>query len=123
MYDGGTGERVRTVGRAGAGPGEFSSLISAQTYGDSLVASDFALHRVSVLSNAGVQARELVLASKPYDVRVLDDSLLLAIRHPGQGGKLLSISYPLISLDTSPDWMARSPGIALTVQRSSTMNS
>ncbi|MDE2763483.1 MAG: hypothetical protein OXQ94_15595 [Gemmatimonadota bacterium] len=48
-----SGETVREIGRAGEGPGEFSFLSSIGLLGDTLVASDRNLWRVSFFDTAG----------------------------------------------------------------------
>jgi len=48
-----SGETVREIGRAGEGPGEFSLLSSIGLLGDTLVASDRNLWRVSFFDTAG----------------------------------------------------------------------
>lgn len=93
IYDS-TGFRLKTIGRPGQGPGEFMSLTAAQAYQDSIVASDFALRRLTVFSPDGVPVRSFSPSFHPFAIRVVDDSLFLLIRHPGQGGKLLSIIRP-----------------------------
>lgn len=93
IYDA-SGQRVGTVGKAGSGPGEFTFLSSAQAYGDSLVGYDVALKRLTVFSPGGAPARTLRPQPAPFDVRVLDDSLFLLVRHPSFRGRLLEIVRP-----------------------------
>lgn len=85
------GRRVGTVGRAGLGPGEFASLMAAQSYRDSVVAYDFISSRITVFAPDGRPARVLPVRPSAFSMRVLDDSLFLLVRHPGQGGNLLRI--------------------------------
>jgi 6-bladed beta-propeller len=76
------GRRTLTVGRPGRGPGEFAALLTAQVYGDSLVAYDFEGARLSVFSRDGRFARAITLSRLPFvpfSVRVVDDSLFLAV--------------------------------------------
>jgi hypothetical protein len=76
------GRRTLTVGRPGRGPGEFAALLTAQVYGDSLVAYDFEGARLSVFTRDGRFARSISLSRLPFipfSVRVVDDSLFLAI--------------------------------------------
>jgi hypothetical protein len=77
------GTVVRVVGRAGRGPGEFAGLMTAQSYGDSIVAYDFDGGRLSVFGPDGHLARALALGSRdrpaPFSVRVIDDSLFLLV--------------------------------------------
>jgi len=86
------GQRLMTIGRAGRGPGEFSQLSDAQTYHDSVIAYDFTLARLSIFNSAGRFVRSQSMKPAPFSTRVIDDSLLLLIRHPAQGGKLLRIA-------------------------------
>jgi hypothetical protein len=85
------GSRLRSIGRPGEGPGEFLSLMGAQSYGDSLAAYDFLLRRLTIFSERGEAVRALTLNPPAFAMRVVDDSLFLLIRHPGQGGKLLRL--------------------------------
>jgi hypothetical protein len=85
------GSRLRTVGHPGQGPGEFLSLMGAQSYGDSLAAYDFLLRRLTIFSAEGVPVRALTLDPPAFAMRVLDDSLFLLIHHPGRGGNLLRV--------------------------------
>ncbi|HET7232904.1 MAG TPA: hypothetical protein VFJ16_23045 [Longimicrobium sp.] len=76
------GRRSRTVGGPGRGPGEFQALMTAQVYGDSLAAFDFLDRRLSVFAPGGRFARTIPLSRlgfAPFSVRVVDDSLFLAI--------------------------------------------
>lgn len=85
------GSRLRSIGRPGEGPGEFLSLMGAQSYGDSLAAYDFLLRRLTIFSEQGEAVRALTLNPPAFSMRVVDDSLFLLIRHPGQGGNLLRL--------------------------------
>lgn len=94
-----TGERQGVMGRRGRGPGEFTALQSAQPYRDSLVAYDFSGATLSVFAPDGRHARSLPLRRGrvfPNDIRVVDDSLLLAAMVPlgGHGGELLRLLRP-----------------------------
>jgi hypothetical protein len=91
IYDA-SGKRVSTVGRVGGGPGEFVSLVSAYSFRDSIVTFDFAQHRLSVFAPDGRYVRMRVINPSPFDVRVVDDSLLLQMKHPGQRGALITIT-------------------------------
>jgi hypothetical protein len=77
------GRRILTIGRPGRGPGEFQALLTAQAYGDSLAAYDFADARLSIFSADGRFVRSLSLSRRefpvPFYVRVVDDSLFLSI--------------------------------------------
>ncbi|HET7459726.1 MAG TPA: hypothetical protein VFJ82_00705 [Longimicrobium sp.] len=76
------GRRALTIGRPGRGPGEFQALMTAQAYGDSLVAFDFLDRRLSVFAPDGRFVRRVPLtrlAFPPFSVRVVDDSLFLAV--------------------------------------------
>lgn len=91
IYDA-AGMWVGTFGRAGEGPGEFVSLMSAQPIGDSILAYDFLLRRLTVFDPATGRARTERVSEPAFQLRVLDDSLLLWIRHPGQRGPLLRVA-------------------------------
>lgn len=82
VYDA-EGRRTLTFGRAGGGPGEFQSLITAQIYRDSLVVHDFLNPRGTVFGPDGRYARALSLVTRgmpvPRHVRVVDDSLFLLV--------------------------------------------
>lgn len=91
------GERVATVGRAGAGPGEFRSLTSAEMLGDSLLAYDFSGSRLNVFAPDGRWVRSFPLPKEGLpriaQVRVVDDSLLLLVGTPirNPGANLLAL--------------------------------
>ena len=89
-----SGRRVGTIGRPGGGPGEFMSLMGAQSYRDSIAAYDFASGRLTVFTLAGDPVRMLTPQPQPFDIRVVDDSLFLLIHHPGQGGNMLRLVRP-----------------------------
>lgn len=87
-----TGRRIGTIGRAGDGPGEFGFLLAAEYLGDSLVAYDFARGMATVFSPSGAPDRTIRFPPPaPWRVRVISDSLLLAISHPSQSGELLRV--------------------------------
>jgi len=90
------GRRAATYGRPGRGPGEFAAMLTAQAYGDSVVAYDFESSRLTVFSPDGHYARAVSLGHLPFlpwSVRVVDDSLFLAAAAaPG------SIGRPLLAL-------------------------
>jgi hypothetical protein len=93
------GRRAHTVGRPGRGPGEFAALLTAQAYGDSLVAYDFEGARLSVFTADGRFARAMSLARLPFfpfSVRVVDDSLFLAVSAMpgGERGPALALLRP-----------------------------
>lgn len=64
-----TGDLVRTYGRMGSGPGEFRSLTGLASFGDTLVAYDPFLNRLSLFSGAGSLIRTSALPS--FDKRTL----------------------------------------------------
>lgn len=90
FYDS-TGRRIATIGRSGGGPGEFSSLMSAEFLADSLVAYDFMRGTATIFSPSAEPVRTILLSGTTWRVRVIDDSLLLAIGHPTQTGDLLRV--------------------------------
>jgi hypothetical protein len=57
------GQLVRTIGRAGKGPGEFEMLFAIGFLGDTLYATDQALRRVSMFTSAGDLIRTYDLAT------------------------------------------------------------
>jgi hypothetical protein len=60
------GEHVRTIGRAGEGPGEFSSIGWLQLLGaDTIVAYDRGLRRISVFDRAGELVRDVAIHRTP----------------------------------------------------------
>lgn len=77
------GAYVRTIGRAGDGPGEFRSLASVDvTAADSIVAFDSGGRRVSVFDSSGVYARSWAFESPgrgiyPGKARVLEDGTVV----------------------------------------------
>ena len=88
-----TGKRIGHIGRAGAGPGEFEYLATAQVMGDSLVAYDVIKRRLTLFDRLGRVGRVVTLEANTFDIRVVDDSLLLLIRHPSAHGKLLKLIH------------------------------
>lgn len=93
------GRRALTVGRPGRGPGEFAALLTAQVYGDSMVAYDFEGARLSVFTRHGRFTRAISLSRLPFipfSVRVVDDSLFLAIAAMpgGERGAALALLRP-----------------------------
>lgn len=97
---GARGAAIGVLGRAGHGPGEFSALMTAQVYRDSVVAYDLAGGRLSLFGPDGRLARTVALGSRerpaPFTVRVVDDSLFLLISAiPGaQNRPLLTLVRP-----------------------------
>lgn len=77
------GTSAGVIGRAGHGPGEFESLMMAQSYRDSVVAYDLANGRLTTFGPGGRPARSVPLPRSarflPFSARVVDDSLLLLI--------------------------------------------
>ena len=69
-FFGPSGQYLRSVGGRGVGPGEFSFLASISLYGDSLLAFDQRLFRVSVFDREGRFARsyDLPLAGRSFSV-------------------------------------------------------
>jgi hypothetical protein len=80
------GERRRTIGRVGRGPGEFVALNSAQAYDDSIMAYDFNGSRITIFNAAGQAARSMAVrgpaGQRVWSVRVVDDSLFLLVSTP-----------------------------------------
>lgn len=93
------GRRLLTVGRAGRGPGEFSSLSTAEVFRDSVMGYDLADTRVSLFAPDGRFARALEVPRTlpvPLWVRTVDDSLFLTIAAVagGSSGDLLALVRP-----------------------------
>ena len=88
LYDR-NGQRIGTVGRAGEGPGEFTSLMSATFLGDSIFAYDFAQDRLSVFDATGQFARSFGVRSEnvavPWSIKSVDDTYLLSVGTPAAG--------------------------------------
>lgn len=73
-----SGRFLLTAGRRGSGPGEFQGLLSLFSHGDSVVAFDERLQRISVFSAHGVFARSFQIPTRPGKVQgVFDDGSLL----------------------------------------------
>lgn len=83
------GQRVGTVGRAGEGPGEFTSLMSATFLGDSIFAYDFAQDRLSIFGASGQFARASGVRNEgvaaPWSIKSVDDTYLLSVGTPMGG--------------------------------------
>jgi hypothetical protein len=77
------GRLEKTIGRSGAGPGEFSNLAWARVYrGDSIATYDRAQRRVTVFSRSGSRARTVNIASPgngwgPEALALLQDGRIL----------------------------------------------
>ncbi len=88
LYDG-NGQRLGTVGRAGEGPGEFTSVMSATFLGDSLFAYDFVQDRLSVFDATGKFSRSFGVRNEnvvaPWAIRSVDDTYLLSVGTPAAG--------------------------------------
>ena len=98
------GRRALTVGRAGHGPGEFAYMITAQAYGDSLLAYDIFNARISIFTRDGRIARSLIVPPPTaFWIRVVDDSLFLVVAAlPGDSrANLLRLIRPDGSLVSS----------------------
>lgn len=98
------GTRVATLGSAGVEAGQFSSVVAAQPYVDSIVAYDLVRATISVFNPRGSLVRTVKIAApRPADVRVIDDSLWLVIASTNNGfaGDLLRIVRPDGSLVAS----------------------
>ncbi|MEW5926347.1 MAG: 6-bladed beta-propeller [Gemmatimonadota bacterium] len=94
LYDA-AGKFLRTVGRKGGGPGEFEELASVHLApGDSLLAFDWRLRRISVFAPDGSPARSVNLPASIDAVfplphllgRLSDGSLLVGVGHRYRGG-------------------------------------
>jgi hypothetical protein len=99
VYDA-SGALAAVLGRAGGGPGEFASLMTAQAYHDSVVAYDMSGPRLSVFGPDGrfdgARTPGFSRVPMPFTMRVVDDSLFLLVG-PGLGGpnrKLLALVRP-----------------------------
>ena len=76
------GHLLRTVGRAGEGPGEFRFILDLQTLGDSVWVHDLQNARVTVFDSNGRVLRTIPLLDKgrPFSEGVFDDGSLLLAR-------------------------------------------
>ena len=85
LYDR-NGQRIGTAGRAGEGPGEFTSLMSATFLGDSIFAYDFAQDRLSVFDGSGQFARSSRVrndrVAAAWSIKSVDDTYLLSVGTP-----------------------------------------
>ena len=85
LYDR-NGDRVGTAGRAGEGPGEFMSLMSATFLRDSIFAYDFSQDRLSVFDATGQFARSFGVRDEnvaaPWSIKAVDDTYLLSVGTP-----------------------------------------
>lgn len=76
------GAQIQPIGRPGAGPGEFATLLSAGMLGDSAFGWDVRANRLTVFDPAGRYARAVALqqpgSPRFGNIRVMDDSLLVA---------------------------------------------
>lgn len=91
VYDA-TGRRLNDIGSAGEGTDEFQQLTSAELANDRIVAYSFLTGILSRFTTDGAFLSATELDPAPFNVRVVDDSLLLLVRHPGQGGALLALA-------------------------------
>ena len=125
VYDA-TGKPVRTIGRKGAGPGEFRSpLRVAVGSGDSLYVLDDANSRIQVVSAGGAYARVFPTRDRYRSFTLLPDDRLLLFRLPKsrndrlfhgfdrEGREVMSFGTPLqpdSALDLENWLVARAPG-------------
>lgn len=125
VYDA-TGKPVRTIGRKGAGPGEFRSpLRVAVGSGDSLYVLDDANSRIQVVSAAGAYARVFPTRDRYRSFTLLPGDRLLLFRLPKsrndrlfhgfdrEGREVMSFGTPLqpdSALDLENWLVARAPG-------------
>ena len=87
------GSRTRTVGRAGQGPAEFSSLSSNGILNGSIMGYDFAAGRLTLFAVDGSEAMTVRFGvPPPFTVRVADDSTVLLVGHPSRPGNLLKLA-------------------------------
>jgi hypothetical protein len=118
-----TGVHVRTVGRKGQGPGDFGQLMSVYPIeGDTILATDGGLRRVSVFDPAGRFVRSYAAppASYPVGVNWLNDRTMVFHRNvrlrrslaAGDTGVLLDSVFVIrAGLDSVPyDTLARVKG-------------
>ncbi|MGH7574529.1 MAG: hypothetical protein ACREM1_05280 [Longimicrobiales bacterium] len=114
VYDA-EGPRVRTIGRAGQGPGEFGSISGLGLIGDTLWTTDFRLQRVTLMNRLGevfrtFQIPRLELQPLPGIVMVLgpekfrpDGSITATVRQMmfASTPPTDSFSVPYVRLDTT----------------------
>lgn len=82
-----SGEFVRSTGRSGKGPGEFSQIDLLQTFGDSLLIYDLGSRRVTVFDSAGRLGRVTTVlsadsAAASFPLGVFADGQLLLGSYP-----------------------------------------
>lgn len=125
VYDA-TGKPVRTIGRKGAGPGEFRSpLRVAVGSGDSLYVLDDANSRIQVVAASGAYARVFPTRDRYRSFTLLPDDRLLLFRLPKsrsdrlfhgfdrEGREVMAFGTPLqpdSALDLENWFVARAPG-------------
>lgn len=114
-----SGVPVRTVGRAGDGPGEFRRIQSIQSCGvDSLYVWDDMLARVSVLTGAGTFVRTFKLPGRPGLVACGDPdhfAVLMVpdgVRIPDPGGKAPHLRASLYLVNGTGDSLAAIDSVA-----------
>jgi len=119
---GANGKHLRTVGRAGEGPGEFRALFwVGHLARDSIAAWDAALSRLSVFDPAGTFVRTVAPRSSlgmfPLAAGVLRDGrVLIAVRGAGMGSgtgirvQRDSVSYVALAQTGEVQPVARVPG-------------
>lgn len=93
IYDD-AGQRLRTVGQAGHGPGKFAALTSAVPMGRGIQAYDFEGSWLVTLDKVGteiarVQLTESPQEAQPVEIRAIGDELLLVIYQGGHGKDVL----------------------------------
>jgi hypothetical protein len=77
---GADGRRQGRIGRAGGGPGEFSTLTSGGLFRDSVYGFDMAAGRLFLFAADGKVARSVTVPQGTWSVTAVDDSLFLVIR-------------------------------------------
>jgi len=65
VFDSSDGRLLRTIGRRGAGPGEFQRLSTLGLHGDSIYGTDMSLHRLSLFDPDGIHLRTERTMSDP----------------------------------------------------------
>ncbi|HZD04074.1 MAG TPA: hypothetical protein VE173_04125 [Longimicrobiales bacterium] len=114
------GVHVRTLGRSGAGPGEFRSPLRVWPRGDSLVVFDWSGDRITLLPINGSTARVLTPVGLPRayngEVWLAGDRVIVPVKSPAPPMDRTApvevfISYVAVPLDgTPPDTVARISG-------------
>jgi hypothetical protein len=107
QYFNARGQRIRIVGRQGAGPADFGYLDAiCSTRGDTVVVSDSRNNRLAVVAPGGHVVHTLPLGGRsveaPVDICFNDGTLLLQTSPPVAAGAVQTVHDSRVRLDGSP---------------------